>query len=77
MIGGMGLKREQVYIMNIVKCRPPGNREPAPMRATCTLSEKQIEIIRPRVIITLGRPALQHMLQQKIAISRMRRAMAT
>jgi uracil-DNA glycosylase family 4 len=70
----MGLKREQVYIQNIVKCRPPGNREPAPDEvATCTpYLERQIEIIRPRVIVTLGRPALQHMLQQKIAISKMR-----
>jgi len=74
MILGMGLKREQVYIANIVKCRPPQNREPAPDEvATCTpYLEKQIEIIRPRVIVTLGRPALQHMLQQKISISRMR-----
>ena len=74
MIAGMGLKREQVFIVNIVKCRPPGNREPAPDEvATCTpFLEKQIEIIRPRVIVTLGRPALQHMLQQKISISKMR-----
>ncbi len=74
MIAGMGLKREQVFIANIVKCRPPGNREPAPDEvATCTpYLEKQIEIIRPRVIVTLGRPAIQHMLQQKISISKMR-----
>ena len=74
MIAGMGLKREQVFIANIVKCRPPGNREPAPDEvATCTpYLEKQIEIIRPRVIVTLGKPAMQHMLQQKIAISRVR-----
>jgi DNA polymerase len=74
MIAGMGLKREQVFIVNIVKCRPPGNREPAPDEvSTCTpFLEKQIEIIRPRVIVTLGRPAAQYMLQQKIAISRMR-----
>lgn len=74
MIRAMGLSREQVYIANIVKCRPPGNREPAPDEvATCTpYLEQQIEIIRPRVIVTLGRPALQFMLGQKIAISRMR-----
>ncbi|HEX3355695.1 MAG TPA: uracil-DNA glycosylase [Tepidisphaeraceae bacterium] len=74
MIAGMGLKREQVYIANIVKCRPPNNREPAPDEvATCTpYLEKQIEIIRPAVIVTLGRPAIQHMLQQKISITRMR-----
>jgi DNA polymerase len=74
MIIGMGLQREQVYICNIVKCRPPQNREPAPDEvATCTpFLERQIEIIRPRVIVTLGRPALQHMLQQKVTITRMR-----
>jgi uracil-DNA glycosylase len=73
-IGAMGLKREDVYIANIVKCRPPGNREPAPDEvATCTpYLERQIEIIRPSVIVTLGRPALQYMLQQKVAITKMR-----
>jgi DNA polymerase len=74
MINAMGLRREQVYIANIVKCRPPGNREPAPDEvATCTpYLVRQLEIIRPRVIVTLGRPALQYMLNQKISISRMR-----
>jgi DNA polymerase len=74
MIAGMGLRREQVMIANIVKCRPPGNREPAPDEvATCTpYLVRQLEIVRPRVIVTLGRPALQYMLNQKISISRMR-----
>ena len=74
MIRAMGLAREQVFIVNIVKCRPPGNREPAPDEvATCTpYLQRQIEIVRPRVIVTLGRPALQYMLGQKISISRMR-----
>jgi DNA polymerase len=74
MINAMGLKREQVYIANIVKCRPPGNREPAPDEvATCTpYLVRQLEIIRPRAIVTLGRPALQYMLNQKISITRMR-----
>src|SRR6266545_5631695 len=64
MIGAMGLKREQVYIANIVKCRPPGNRCPAPDEvATCTpYLERQIEIIRPKVIVTLGLPAASYML---------------
>jgi DNA polymerase len=74
MIGGMGLKREQVYIANIVKCRPPGNRVPAPDEvATCTpYLERQIEIIRPRVIVTLGLPATQYMLQTKTSMGRLR-----
>jgi DNA polymerase len=73
-IAAMGLKREQVYIANIVKCRPPGNREPAPDEvATCTpYLERQLEIIRPSVIITLGRPAAQHMLSTKISMGRLR-----
>src|SRR5581483_9859673 len=52
MIAGMGLKREQVYIANIVKCRPPNNRVPAPDEvATCTpYLVRQLEIIRPKVI---------------------------
>jgi DNA polymerase len=73
-IAAMGLRREQVFIANIVKCRPPGNREPAPDEiATCTpYLERQIEIIRPRVIVTLGRPASQQMLQTKNSMGRMR-----
>jgi uracil-DNA glycosylase len=74
MLAAMGLRREQVYIANIVKCRPPGNREPAPDEvATCTpYLQRQLEIIRPRVIVTLGRPATQHMLGKSIAISKVR-----
>jgi uracil-DNA glycosylase family 4 len=64
MIAAMGLRREQVYIANIVKCRPPQNRVPALDEvATCTpYLERQIEIIRPRVIVTLGRPSASYML---------------
>ncbi len=74
MMLAMGLKREQVYICNIVKCRPPGNREPAPDEtATCTpYLLKQIEIIRPQVIVTLGRPASQFLLQTKNSMGKMR-----
>jgi DNA polymerase len=74
MINAMGLQREQVYIANIVKCRPPNNREPAPDEvATCTpYLERQLEIIRPRVIVTLGRPAVSHMLQTKVAMGKIR-----
>lgn len=74
MIRGMGLRREDVYIANIVKCRPPGNRTPAPDEvATCTpYLQRQIEIVRPRVLVTLGVPATQYMLQRSIAISKVR-----
>jgi len=76
MIGGMGLAREQVFIANIVKCRPPENREPAPDEvATCTpYLVRQIEIVRPKVIVTLGRPASQYMLSTKQSMTRLRGA---
>jgi uracil-DNA glycosylase len=73
-IGAMGLKREQVFIANIVKCRPPGNRVPAPDEiAACTpYLERQLETIRPQVIITLGLPATKYMLQTESTMGRMR-----
>jgi uracil-DNA glycosylase family 4 len=54
---GVHLKRQQVYITNIVKCRPPGNRDPLPeeIQACGAYLDKQIEAINPKVIITLGR----------------------
>jgi DNA polymerase len=74
MIAGMGLKREQVFIANIVKCRPPNNRVPAPDEvATCTpYLTRQLEIIRPRAIVTLGLPATQYMLETRLSMGRMR-----
>ena len=64
MIVAMGLTREQVYIVNIVKCRPPGNRTPASdeVAACVPYLLQQIETIRPRVIVTLGLPATQYLL---------------
>ncbi|MEJ2684478.1 MAG: uracil-DNA glycosylase [Candidatus Sulfobium sp.] len=75
LIEKMGLKRKDVYIANIVKCRPPGNRDPEEDEvATCRqFIEAQIEIIKPRVIMTLGRIALQTLLENpklKISLSR-------
>jgi DNA polymerase len=75
MIAAMGLRREQVYIANIVKCRPPQNRVPALDEvATCTpYLQRQIEIIRPVVIVTLGRPAASYMLgNPKLTMGSMR-----
>jgi uracil-DNA glycosylase family 4 len=74
-IAAMGLRREDVYIANIVKCRPPSNRVPMPDEvATCTpYLERQLEIIRPRVIVTLGLPALKYMMNDaKLAMGRSR-----
>jgi len=74
MIAAMGLKREQVYIANIVKCRPPQNRAPAPDEVeTCTpYLVRQIEIIRPKVIVTLGLPAAKYMLNSNSTMGRLR-----
>jgi uracil-DNA glycosylase family 4 len=74
LIEKMGMKREGVYIANIVKCRPPNNRDPEEDEiATCRpFVEKQIEIISPKVIITLGRVSTQALLNTKIPISRLR-----
>lgn len=74
MIAGMGLKREQVFIANIVKCRPPGNRVPAADEvATCTpYLERQLEIVRPSVIVTLGLPAATYMLNSKSTMGKLR-----
>ena len=55
----IGLKREDVYITNIIKCRPPGNRDPTEMEIYTCLPylKKQLNIIRPKLIVTLGRHA--------------------
>ena len=61
LLGSIGLSREDVYIANIVKCRPPGNRDPQPaeIEACRPYMDRQIELIRPRVIVTLGRFSMQ------------------
>ncbi len=74
MIAAMGLSRQQVYIANIVKCRPPANRAPAPDEtAACTpYLLRQLEIVRPKVIVTLGLPASQYMLGSTLAMGKLR-----
>ena len=74
LLGKLGLKREEVYIANIVKCRPPGNREPeADETAACLpFLKKQIRAIRPRVIVTLGRVATQAVLGTQAPLTRLR-----
>jgi DNA polymerase len=73
MIEAMGVTREQVYIANIVKCRPPGNREPQREEALVCLPylERQIALVKPEAIVTLGNVPLQWLLGQK-GITRMR-----
>ena len=57
LLAGIGLKREDVFIANVVKCRPPGNRDPLPeeIEACRQYLDRQIALIRPKVIVTLGR----------------------
>ena len=73
-IEAMGLKREDVYIANILKCRPPNNRAPLPEEiAACEANVKrQVEIIKPRVICTLGKFASQTLLGTETPISALR-----
>jgi len=72
--GGVGLKREDVYICNVVKCRPPNNRDPeAEEVQTCLpFLKQQIAIIRPEVICTLGRIAAQSLLGREFKITQER-----
>ncbi len=71
---GLGLKREEVYICNVVKCRPPGNRAPLPDEvAACNgYLFRQLELIRPKVIVTLGQPAQLALSGVNIGITKLR-----
>jgi DNA polymerase len=64
MIAAMGLKREEVYIANVVKCRPPGNRTPEPDEGnTCSpFLFRQIDVVRPQVLVALGATAATYLL---------------
>ncbi|MBX2812974.1 MAG: uracil-DNA glycosylase [Myxococcales bacterium] len=76
---GMGLERAQVYIANIVKCRPPNNRDPMPdeVEACEPFLKAQIHQIQPKVIIALGKYAAQTLLRSRMPISRLRGKWAT
>jgi len=66
LLGAIGMKREQVFITNVVKCRPPGNRDPQPeeLHACNPYLEKQLQIINPKVIVTLGRFSMARFIPQ-------------
>ena len=74
MIAAMGLKREDVYICNVLKCRPPNNRTPAPeeIRLCQPYLEEQLDAIKPLVICALGAPAAQTLLRTKLGIGALR-----
>ena len=70
----MHLKRDDVYICNVVKCRPPNNRDPQPDEvAACEpFLKEQLAILSPKVIVTLGRYAAQTLLQETKAMDQLR-----
>jgi DNA polymerase len=74
MIAAMGLRREEVYIANVVKCRPPGNRTPEPDEAnTCSpFLFRQIDVIRPEVLVALGATAATYLLGQRQPLAGLR-----
>ena len=74
LVKGMGIKRADVYICNILKCRPPQNRDPGPDEIACCLPylQRQLEIIAPQVICCLGRIAAQCLLETKKPMKELR-----
>lgn len=74
MIAAMGLSREEVYICNVVKCRPPGNRTPTAdeILACRPYLREQLEIIAPEMIVALGAPAAKTLLNTAVAIGKLR-----
>ena len=74
MIAAMGLTREEVYICNVLKCRPPGNRTPAAdeILACSPYLREQLSIIHPEVLVALGAPAAKTLLNTTQAIGKLR-----
>ena len=74
MIGAMGLSLDEAYICNVVKCRPPRNRKPAPdeMEACRGFLEAQLDLVKPEVIVALGATAVQGLLGTTEGITRLR-----
>jgi len=70
----VNLKREDVYIANILKCRPPGNRDPQPfeMETCIPYLHKQIDLIKPKIILCLGRVAANGLLNKKLSLGDLR-----
>jgi uracil-DNA glycosylase len=74
MLRALGLNREDVYIANVLKCRPPGNRDPRPEEALQCRGylERQIELVSPKLIVAVGRIAAQNLLATDTALARLR-----
>jgi len=74
MLLALGLRREQIFIANILKCRPPNNRDPAPeeMRCCWPFLARQIALLNPKIILAVGRIAAQNLLQTDVPIGKLR-----
>ncbi len=74
MLAAIGLAREQVYIANVLKCRPPNNRDPQPQEVSCCepYLQRQIALIAPRIILALGRHAAHSLLKTELPLSKLR-----
>jgi DNA polymerase len=74
MLGSIGLDRTRCTICNVIKCRPPGNRDPMPdeIEACRPFLEAQLRFIKPRVVVTLGNFATRFILAKQVSISRVR-----
>lgn len=74
MLRAMGTPRETVYIANLLKCRPPGNRDPAPEEVRCCQPylQRQIELLAPRLLLAVGRIAAQNLLATDTTIGKLR-----
>jgi DNA polymerase len=74
MLRAIGLTREQVYIANVLKCRPPGNRDPTPAEAAQCLPflEQQIALLKPKIMLAVGRIAAQNLLRTDVTLGRLR-----
>ncbi len=74
MLFALGLKRGEVYIANVLKCRPPNNRDPLPQEVTCCepFLLRQIELLQPRVIVALGRHAAHSLLKSDLPLGKLR-----
>jgi DNA polymerase len=74
MLWALGLKRTEVYIANVLKCRPPGNRDPGPDEVACCepYLKRQVALIRPKIILAVGRIAAQNLLKTDTRIGALR-----
>ena len=74
MLLAIGLKREQVYIANILKCRPPNNRDPRPEEVACCepFLKRQVALLKPKIILAVGRIAAQNLLKTDTRIGALR-----